>query len=153
METTNAPKCPDCGAVMARDERRLGWTHKGQTVEFSQPGWFCPVDGTHDHVLDEADTLATEPLRLAHRVVVEGGLHPAEVKRIRERLGMSQREAGRVIGGGPIAFHKYERGVVATTHALGVLLRLLDRHPEMLAELRGEFGGKAPKGARVEEAA
>lgn len=136
MVTTNTPNCPDCGHTMARDVRRQSWTYKGKPVEFDQPAWYCLLDPTHDHVLDEADTSATEPLVLAHRVVVEGGMHPAEVRRIRERLGLSQREAGRVLGGGPIAFHKYEKGEVATSRAVGVLLRLLDCHPELLAEVR-----------------
>jgi HTH-type transcriptional regulator/antitoxin MqsA len=134
--TTNAPRCPDCGAATARDVRAQSWTYKGKAVEYDQPAWYCVADATHDHVLDEGDTATTEPVVLAHRVVVEGGVHPAEVRRIRVRLGLSQREAGRLIGGGPIAFHKYEKGEVATSHAVGVLLRLLDRHPELLAELR-----------------
>lgn len=132
------PHCPDCGAAMARDERRMSWTYKGKSVEFDQPAWYCSVDSAHDHVLDEADAEATESLHLAHRVVVEGGLHPAEIRRIRQKVGLSQREAGKVIGGGPIAFHKYEKGEVATSHAVGVLLRLLDRHPDLLAELRAD---------------
>ncbi len=50
---------------------------------------------------------------------------------------MSQREAGRVLGGGPMAFHKYEKGEIAMTRAAAVLLRLLDRHPDLLAEIVG----------------
>jgi HTH-type transcriptional regulator/antitoxin MqsA len=140
MEMAKTPRCEDCGAVMVRDVRRRAWTYKGQTVEFDQAGWYCPTDASHDVVMDEDDSRVTTPLLLAHRVRIEGGLDPAEVKRIRVKLGLSQRAAGRVIGGGPIAFHKYEKGEVATSHAVGVLLHLLDRHPELLVEVQA---GKA----------
>jgi HTH-type transcriptional regulator/antitoxin MqsA len=133
--TKSAPHCPDCDAVMARDVRRTSWTFKGKSIEFDQPAWWCPVDPGHDCVMDAADSDSTEATLLAHRVVVQGGMPPTEVRRIRERLGLSQREAGRAIGGGPIAFHRYEKGEVATSHAVGVLLRLLDLHPELLADL------------------
>lgn len=146
------PRCPDCGATMVRDTQSVAWSHRGQTVEFAQTAWFCPADRQHDHVLDEADSRATEAVRLAHRVVAEGGLPPAEIRRIRERLGLSQRKAGKVIGGGPIAFHKYEKGETATSHALGVLLRLLDRHPELLQELPG-LAADGGSGARARRAA
>lgn len=138
MPPLPAPTCPDCGTVMRREQRSVTWTYKGKALTHLQTAWFCPADPLHDHVLDEADSLATERLRLAHRVVAEGGVHPAEVRRIRLKVGLSQREAGKIIGGGPIAFHKYEKGEVATSHAVGVLLRLLDRHPDLLSEVRGD---------------
>jgi DNA-binding transcriptional regulator YiaG len=33
-----------------------------------------------------------------------------DIRRIRERLGLTQVEAGEVLGGGPRAFQKYESG-------------------------------------------
>ena len=36
-----------------------------------------------------------------------------------------------------MAFHKYEKGEVATTRSVAVLLRLLDRHPDLLEEIGG----------------
>ena len=60
---------------------------------------------------------------------------PHEVARIRGKLGLSQRKAGRLLGGGPMAFHKYEKGEVAVTRSVSVLLRLLDTHPELLVEI------------------
>ena len=134
--TTKAPTCEDCGAILVRDVRSRSWTYKRRSITFNQPGWWCPVDATHDVVLDEADTDTTEPILLEHRALVDGGMPPREVRRIREHLGLSQREAGRIIGGGPVAFHKYEKGEVATTQAVGNFLRLLDRHPELVAELK-----------------
>lgn len=132
------PRCPDCGEPTARATRRLAWTYKGQTIEYVQPGWFCPIDTSHDVVLDEGDSATTEGLLLAHRAEVEGLPGPSEVKRIRERLGLSQRAAGDLLGGGIRAFHKYEKGEQQVTKAVAVLLRLLDRHPELVDEIRGD---------------
>jgi DNA-binding transcriptional regulator YiaG len=39
-------------------------------------------------------------------------LSPADIRRIREKLGLSQAEAGELLGGGPRAFTKYENGTI-----------------------------------------
>jgi len=39
-------------------------------------------------------------------------LSPDDIRRIRESLGLSQAEAGEVLGGGPRAFTKYESGTI-----------------------------------------
>ena len=39
-------------------------------------------------------------------------LEPDEIRAIRERLGLSQVEAGELLGGGPRAFTKYEAGTI-----------------------------------------
>ena len=39
-------------------------------------------------------------------------ISPDEIRATRERLGLSQVEAGELIGGGPRAFTKYEAGTV-----------------------------------------
>lgn len=131
------PRCPDCAEGMARETRRATWTYKGRTLEFAQPGWYCTANPAHDVVLDEADSTVTAPILLAHRAAVEGLPGPAEVRRIRQKLGLSQRQAGELLGGGIRAFHKYEKGEQQVTKAVAVLLGLLDRHPDLVAELRG----------------
>lgn len=132
------PRCEECGTLLHRSSQPRTWTYKGRSVTVDQPGWYCGVEPDHEPVYDEPDIEATEPVFLALRAEVEDTLPPAEVLRIRRRLGMSQREAGRVLGGGPMAFHKYEKGEVAMTRAAAVLLRLLDRHPDLLAEIVGQ---------------
>ena len=121
--------------MMRHDTRPRSVAYKGKRLVVEQPGWYCELDPSHDAVLEEADILATEPALLAFRAEVEGSMAPTEVARIRSRLGLSQRQAGRLLGGGPMAFYKYEKGEVAVTRAVSILLRLLDRHPELLAEI------------------
>ncbi len=59
-----------------------------------------------------------------------------QVKEIREGLGLSKLQAGKLLGGGPISFYKYESGEVRVTLAMSNLLRLLDNKRYRLHELR-----------------
>ena len=88
------PKCPDCGAAMVRALRQRTWTYKGKPLALQQPAWYCSSDAAHEAVLGEDDSRATMPQMPAHRAVVGGGLPPSEVKRIRQKLGLSQRPGG-----------------------------------------------------------
>ena len=72
-------------------------------------------------------------------------MNPQKIKEIRQSLGLSQAEAGRLLGGGPSAFAKYERGSVKPVAALVKILRLLEKKPERLPEIAGqEVGVKKP---------
>ncbi len=53
-----------------------------------------------------------------------------------KKLGLSQRQAGELIGGGPRAVQKYESGEVEPGEAMLKLLRLLDNDPSRIAELQ-----------------
>ena len=52
------------------------------------------------------------------------------------RLGLSQKDAGRLIGGGPNAFQKYESGDVLVSHGVASALLLLERDPSGLSVLK-----------------
>lgn len=60
----------------------------------------------------------------------------ALLRSVRKRLGLTQRAAARLTGGGHNAFSRYERGEATPLPAVVNLFRLLDKHPELLAELR-----------------
>jgi HTH-type transcriptional regulator/antitoxin MqsA len=55
---------------------------------------------------------------------------------VREKLKLSQREAGGLLKVGENAFDKYERGLIEPSDPTSQLLRLLDQHPELVNELR-----------------
>lgn len=70
---------------------------------------------------------------------------PEEIIAIRKSLGLTQAEAGKLLGGGPSAYAKYEAGTVKPAAAAINLLRLLKTHPTMLATLRDtELSAIAP---------
>lgn len=60
----------------------------------------------------------------------------AELRATRKRLGLKQAEAAAIFGGGINAFSEYERGIRQPAKSTVLLLKLLDRHPELLAEVR-----------------
>lgn len=65
-------------------------------------------------------------------------LGPKEIRSIRTRLGLTQADAGDLLGGGPSGFAKYEKGDVSPSAALTNLLRLVDADPSLIDVLRGE---------------
>lgn len=126
--------CPETGAVLKRDVRPMTIAYKGQSMVIDMPGWYADDDVT-DSVHDGDDMKVSDRALHRLRAQVEGLLEPEEVRRIRRKLRLSQREAGRVIGGGPNAFQKYEAGDVVVSHAVSSALRLLDADPDALAVL------------------
>ena len=73
-------------------------------------------------------------------------LTPEGIRAIRERLGLSQADAGELLGGGPRAFAKYEGGVIEPAASLITLLRLLDSNPKLLEGLGQRKSIPAPRG-------
>lgn len=71
---------------------------------------------------------------------------PEEIRSIRKQLGLSQVEAGELIGGGPRAFTKYEAGTVRPAASLIRLLHVLQTDPAALATLRGDKTGSITSG-------
>ena len=63
---------------------------------------------------------------------------PDRIRAIRERLELTQEEAGALLGGGPRAFTKYESGSMKPRAAASNLLRVLEAHPEAVWVLRGD---------------
>jgi HTH-type transcriptional regulator/antitoxin MqsA len=61
---------------------------------------------------------------------------PDFIAAVRKKLELDQREAAEIFGGGVNAFSRYETGKTKPPLALVKLLKLLDRHPDLLAEVR-----------------
>jgi HTH-type transcriptional regulator/antitoxin MqsA len=55
---------------------------------------------------------------------------------VRKKLGIDQREAAEILGGGVNAFSRYETGKTKPPPALVKLLKVLDRHPDLLEEVK-----------------
>jgi HTH-type transcriptional regulator/antitoxin MqsA len=55
---------------------------------------------------------------------------------VRNKLNLDQRQAAEIFGGGVNAFSRYENGKTKPPLALIKLLKLLDRHPDLIDEIR-----------------
>jgi HTH-type transcriptional regulator / antitoxin MqsA len=128
------PICPETGKPMVRDTRPMTLTYKGQSATFDMPGWYCNESGESIHTAE--DIKVSDGALKELKIKVENLLRPHEVRRIREKFGLTQREAGAIIGGGPNAFQKYEQGTVTVSKGISNFLRVLERHPEEIEELK-----------------
>ena len=77
---------------------------------------------------------------IAFKKRVDGLMPGSEVRALRKRLGISQVDAARIFGGGPVAFSKYEADDVAQSEAMDKLLRLVEQFPDVLDYLRRNAG-------------
>ncbi len=140
------PVCPATGAPMHRDVRPMTLSYKGETMTFAMPGWYCDASGESIHTGRDMKVSDRVLNRLRSRA--EGLPEPDEIRRIRRKLGLTQAEAGRLIGGGPRAFQKYETGDLLPSRAIGSALALLDHDPGALDVLRRREK-KAARGGSV----
>ncbi|MGA8514254.1 MAG: type II TA system antitoxin MqsA family protein, partial [Burkholderiaceae bacterium] len=61
---------------------------------------------------------------------------PAYIASVRKKLDLDQKEAAEIFGGGVNAFSRYENGKTKPPLALIKLLRVLDKHPNLMREVR-----------------
>ncbi len=91
--------------------------------------FYSVCDACGSEQADAAQTRANKRLMVAFKKRVDGLLTGTEVRALREKLGLSQAEAAKIFGGGPVAFSKYESDDVAQSEAMDKLLRLAAELP------------------------
>jgi HTH-type transcriptional regulator/antitoxin MqsA len=130
-------ECPVCfGAELLHDTRDLPYIYKGEkTVIPAVAGDFCPACA--ESVLDasESERVMREMLDF-NRQVNAAAVDPGFIAKVRKKLGLDQRQAAELFGGGVNAFSRYETGRTKPPLALIKLLKVLDRHPDLLHEIR-----------------
>jgi HTH-type transcriptional regulator / antitoxin MqsA len=130
-------KCPNCGAKkLIRDTRDVPYTYKGESTVLPQvTGDFCAA--CDESVLEAAESRRTMNLMLAFNKQINASIvDPDFIASVRKKLDLDQREAGEIFGGGVNAFSRYENGKTKPPLALVKLLKVLDRHPDLLDEIR-----------------
>lgn len=130
-------KCPSCGAAnLVYDTRDVPYTYKGETTTLPQvTGDFCPA--CNESILDAAESRRTMNLMLAFNRQVNASIVDLEfIAHVRKKLALDQREAAEIFGGGINAFSRYENGKTKPPLALVKLLKVLDRHPDLLDEVK-----------------
>jgi HTH-type transcriptional regulator / antitoxin MqsA len=130
-------KCPSCAAgELVRDTRDMPYTYKGETTVIpGVTGDFCLACG--EAILEAAEATRTSAAMLEFNKQVNASIvDPGFIIRVRKKLALDQREAAEIFGGGVNAFSRYENGKTRPPLALVKLLKVLDRHPELLNEVR-----------------
>jgi HTH-type transcriptional regulator/antitoxin MqsA len=129
-------KCPICAsAELIHDTRDIQHTYKGEvTVIQNVIGDFCSACGESILEADEArrvSNLMGEFRKQVNASIVD----PKFIMDVREKLELDQKQASEIFGGGHNAFSRYENGRTKPPLALVQLFRVLNRHPELLAEI------------------
>lgn len=127
--------CPNCGSREWKpfQGETFETSHRGLTAkEKGLAGWRC---GSCDEVVFDKPSAGRYAAAGDQLVMAARTAERAEIRRIRRKLGLTQAAAAEIMGGGHNAFSRYERGEAAPLPAVMNLLRLLDRHPELLREL------------------
>lgn len=121
---------PVTGQVLSRKVRMQTVAFGSLSAEVEVPGWY-PEDDS-DSIHSGRDLAKKEEVFQELREA-----YGKRVRQIRKDLKLTQVEAGKIVGGGPRAFQKYERGVMAPSEAAIGLLEILSIDPEKLSVLKG----------------
>jgi HTH-type transcriptional regulator / antitoxin MqsA len=129
-------KCPVCGAAeLIHDTREIPYSYKGETTILKTRGEFCPACGESIHDKEDSERVMRE-MQSFIRTVNAAFVDPEFIVRVRKKLALDQREAAEIFGGGVNAFSRYENGTTKPPLALVKLLKVLDRHPDLLDEIK-----------------
>jgi HTH-type transcriptional regulator/antitoxin MqsA len=123
-------------AELVHDTRDMPYIYKGEsTLIPAVTGDFCPA--CDESILDAVESRRTMNFMLEFNKQVNAAIvDPGFIAEVRKKLALDQREAAEIFGGGVNAFSRYENGKTKPPMALVKLLKLLDRHPELLSEIR-----------------
>jgi HTH-type transcriptional regulator/antitoxin MqsA len=98
-------------------------------------GWHCPVCGEIEFTEISSSNRFSDELAALRKASDQQ--RADSVRQIRKKLGLRQADAGRLFGGGVSAFSDYERAKTQPHKSTLLLLKILDKHPELLDEVRG----------------
>ena len=130
-------RCPVCGAAdLIHDTRDIPYTYRGKTTIIpAVTGDFCPACDESVTDMAETDRVMRE-MRAFNMQINAAIVDPVFIATVRKKLNLGQKEAADIFGGGVNAFSRYENGKTKPPLALVKLLKVLDRHPNLLNEIR-----------------
>lgn len=131
-------KCPACGHTeMCTKVQDETLSYGGQSLTLHEmKGEFCPVCG--EGIWDEESYRRYTETQAAIIRAAKGDVS-GDIRRIRKSLKLTQTELSEVVGIGKVAFSRYERGETRPPAPLVKLLQLVERHPDLLAEICPTF--------------
>jgi HTH-type transcriptional regulator/antitoxin MqsA len=127
-------KCPFCkDGFLERKTINEIYTYQGHTLKVKQPGEWCNM--CEEGILNGADLKATERQKNDFQSQVDGLLTSSDIRKIRLKLKLTEKQTVELCGGNPYTFTSYERGEATPIRSTSNLLRLLNNHPQLLNEL------------------
>ncbi len=127
-------QCDD-GTLLVNETKDVTITvdHLSAVVSAVQ-GWHCPSCGEIEFTESASSDRYSAALAALRQAANKQ--RADSVRSIRKKLGLRQAEAGRLFGGGVSAFSDYERGKTQPHKSTVLLLKILNKHPDLLDEVR-----------------
>lgn len=132
-----AKQCFNCGAAM--EERHGAYRYEppsnipGGTMVIADATWIeCPNCG--EQMIPAALNRRLEELSIRR----QGLLLPADIKAIREKLGLTQTAMAERLGVGEKTYTRWESGRSIQNKSSDNLIRLMDRSPEQFAVIEAQ---------------
>ncbi|MFM2477127.1 type II toxin-antitoxin system MqsA family antitoxin [Celerinatantimonas sp. MCCC 1A17872] len=126
--------CPICGSGhLHAQHEEIEVEHMGHTGFISNQYSVCDSCGSEQ--AGAVDARFNKRAMIAFKKQAQGLLTGSEVREMRKIWGLSQEDAAKVFGGGPVAFSKYESDDVMQSEAMDRLLRLAKDVPSALDRL------------------
>jgi len=131
--------CPICGEGHVTDQvDQFESEYKGQKATL--PLHFQLCDTCHSDFAGTKESKLNKRAIMAFRKSVDGLLTGTEIVALRKQYGLTQDQAAKLFGGGPVAFSKYENDDVSQSESMDCLLRLVRRSEPAFWELVDEKG-------------
>jgi len=130
-------KCPICeNDNLVHKTIDIPYTYKGKNTSIkSVTGECCSDCGEFVLNMAESNRVSKEMLGF-NKEINFSIVNPGFIADARKKLGLDQREAAEIFGGGINSFSRYENGKTKPPLALVQLLKILEHHPDLLSEIR-----------------
>ena len=134
--------CPICGeGHVTASVQMVEYEYKGHRAEL--PSHYKQCDTCTSDFAGMAESKQNKRIVMAFRKQVDGLLTGDEITALRKQYQLTQAQAAKLFGGGPVAFSKYENDDVAQSESMDTLLRLIRRSPAAFWALVEEKGLQA----------
>lgn len=129
--------CPICGEGHVSDQvQHIESEYKGHKAMLPLHYQLCDTCGSD--FAGAAESKLNKRALMAWRKQVDGLLTGAEITALRKQYKLTQAQAAKLFGGGPVAFSKYENDDVVQSESMDTLLRLVRRSKAIFRALVAE---------------
>ncbi|CAK1760134.1 MULTISPECIES: type II toxin-antitoxin system MqsA family antitoxin [Vibrio] len=133
--------CPICEeGHLSTEQEMIHVEHMGNEGNIVSQFSICDACGSEQATA--ADARVNKRSMIAFKKQVQGLLTGAEVRELRKSWDLSQEDAAKIFGGGPVAFSKYESDDVMQSEAMDRLIRVARDVPASLDKLMANAGVK-----------
>jgi len=127
-------QCPICGELQQEYAiKDMVYTYRNVEFTIAQPALWCNACG--EGIISAKDSNSVAKEIQTEKAKIDGILTPDEIKKIRTKLKLTQKEAAELFGGGINAFNRYEHGKLPIPRSMSELLIILNKNTEQLEEI------------------